>query len=178
MLMPVTPEGLTVQYRGRSERVPLASGGEGAILRRFQGAEVSLELMLPRVRYPFALYERGFMVPEQYLDKFTELRESRRPFLFVCVRYVEGGPMRRSNHYWASLEDMDICEEANHGRDSVVSLTFREVQIHHTRRAVFNSGQLGRNLNWMIPPGVRETVNRPDNRLELMRNRPELMRRG
>jgi len=132
--MPVTPGRISVRHRGNNQRTALLDGGEVTHLRAGEGAELSLSLTLPRRVYPFARYERGFLAPEMFLDRFLDLRAEGRPFRFICSRISPGGRLLSDLNLRVSLEDLEVAESAEDGDDLTLSLTLREYREHSTAR--------------------------------------------
>ena len=132
--MPVTPGRISVRHRGNNQRTALLDGGEVTHLRAGEGAELSLSLTLPRRVYPFARYERGFLAPEIFLDRFLDLRAERRPFRFICSRVSPAGRLLSDLNLRVSLEDLEVAESAEDGDDLTLSLTLREYREHGTAR--------------------------------------------
>ncbi|MBQ6020395.1 MAG: hypothetical protein IJL26_09485 [Clostridia bacterium] len=86
ILMPVTPSKFSVTQAGKSKIFDLAAGGE-IVLPETPGLRQYLfSLLLPTVRYPFALYHNGYQPPEYYLKHLRRLYENAEPFDMVVIR--------------------------------------------------------------------------------------------
>jgi len=132
--MPVTPATFKLRYRGKNERTALINGGEMTHIRHGEHAQIGFELSLPRKRYPFARYERGFVQPERFLEHFLHLREARRPFRFILSRQAQSGILLANTNMRVTLESFDVVESAKDGDDLLVSMNLREFREFATKR--------------------------------------------
>jgi len=156
LLMPITPKQILTRYRGRNQRTALLDGGEAAHLRAGAGAEVSMELCLPRRVLPFARYgARGFQPPEVFLERFLDLRRERRPFRFITAQILPGRGILTDTNLRVSLEELEAKESAEEGGDLIVQMTMRAYQAYAATRVAVED----QNIIFEVP--VRETDNRP-----------------
>ena len=155
LLVPVMPGQVLLRYRGQNQRTALLDGGEIGHLRAGEGAAVSFTLMLPRRQYPFARYERRFLEPEVFLERFLALRRERRPFRFICARISPGGRLVSDTNLRVSLEEMDVKECAEEGDDVSVQITLREYKEYSAARVVIDRQRV------VIEGPAREMDNRP-----------------
>ena len=86
VLMPVTPSRFSVTQDGKNKVFDLAAGGEIALPATPGLRQYSFSLLLPVLRYPFALYHNGYQPPEYYLRRLQRLRDNAEPFDMVVVR--------------------------------------------------------------------------------------------
>ncbi|MCL2828357.1 MAG: LysM peptidoglycan-binding domain-containing protein [Oscillospiraceae bacterium] len=156
LLMPIAPRQILTRYRGRNQRTALLDGGEATHLRTGSGAEVSIELCLPRRVLPFARYgARGFQAPEIFLERFLDLRQMRRPFRFITAQILPGRGILADTNLRVSLEDFEVKESAEEGGDLIVQMTMREYQAYAATRVAVEDQSIV--FEWP----VRETDNRP-----------------
>jgi len=155
LLMPVTPSRILVRHRGRNDRTALLDGGEVTHLRKGDGAELTLSLSLPRRPYPFASFERGFTPPEVFLDRFLDLRKTRRPTRFICARRAPNGRLLSDTNLRVSIENLEVTESAEDGDDVTIDLTLREYQEYTANKVVVDGERV------IIEGPGRETDNRP-----------------
>jgi len=156
LLMPIAPKQILIRYRGKNQRTALLDGGEVTHLRAGAGAELSVELCLPRRPLPFARYDaRGFRPEEVFLERFMTLREERRPFRFICARVVSGRGVLADTNMRVSLEDLEVKESAEEGGDLIVQVTMREYQAYAATRVAVEEQDVV--FEWP----ARETDNRP-----------------
>lgn len=86
VLMPVTPSRFSVTQDGKNKIFDLAAGGEISLPETPGLRQYSFSLLLPTVRYPFAVYHRGYQPPEYYLRHLQRLRDAKAHFDLVVVR--------------------------------------------------------------------------------------------
>jgi len=155
LLMPVTPGRILLRYRGQNQRTALLGGGEITHLRAGEGVEASFSLLLPRREYPFARYERRFLEPEVFLERFLTLRRERRPFRFICARISPAGRLLSDTNLRVSLEHLEVEECAEEGDDVSLRLALREYREYAAAQVVTDRQRI------VIEGPARETDNRP-----------------
>lgn len=127
VLFPVTPQRLNIKFKNRNRTVTLVNEGEFNILKEAGLQEISFEACIPAIKYPFAQYVGGVFLPVvYYVELIKRLKNSKNPFNFVVVREGTTGVLGYSHCMKVSLEDFQIKEDANDGRDITVSLTLKE----------------------------------------------------
>lgn len=127
LLFPVTPEKLEVQIRGRNETIVLMDQGEVNLLKLPGLTEVSFDVLLPNVRYPFALYPEGFRKASYYLAALEAWIQQKAVLQFVVTRKTEGGLGLHGTSMKVSLEEYTMKEEADkYGMDILVSLKLKQ----------------------------------------------------
>lgn len=59
-LLPVTPSKISIQRNGQNKTYNLINDGEINILKASGLQEISFDMLLPNVKYPFAKYRNGY----------------------------------------------------------------------------------------------------------------------
>lgn len=127
LLLPVPPEALTIQSRGRNTTMTLIDDGEVAVLREPGLKEIRFSALLPSVRYPFARYPAGFEPAETYLAFLERAMKEKTPFQFIVSRCMPGGRLLFDTNLKVTLEDCVTREVASEtGFDVRVDLSLRE----------------------------------------------------
>lgn len=139
--LPIAPSKITTFVGNRSQTVELINGDEYSIVKGAKLQEISFDFMVPSQSYPFmgSAMEALTSVTDKLggitgaissMVIFTQLqvlKESKRPFNFICVRMNQGmmlsGPF---NTLKVTLEDYTILEDANNGSDYMVSVRLKE----------------------------------------------------
>ena len=88
-LMPITPSKVTVKINNQNKTMTLINGEEINILKAAGLSDVSFELVLPQVSYPFS--NGGAQSAAYYLSLFERLKVSKTPFQFILNRQKPGG---------------------------------------------------------------------------------------
>jgi LysM repeat protein len=95
--------------------------------------EITFDAIIPQVKYPFAIYSRGFKDAEFFLDKFESLKTRKKPFQFICSRTSPGGKLLFNTNIKVSLEDYKIEEDAKNGQDLTVTISLKQYKNYGTK---------------------------------------------
>ena len=127
LLLPVTPEALTVKVNGRNSVMTLIDDGEVSVLREPGLSEIRFSALLPSVRYPFARYAAGFLPPETYLAFLERVMKEKSPFQFIVSRRMPGGAALFDTNLKVSLEGYTLREAAGEtGFDARVDVQLKQ----------------------------------------------------
>lgn len=133
MLLPVAPSSLNIQINGNNKTVTLINDGEVNILKKSGLTEVSFDMLLPNVKYPFAKYPLGFMDAKYFLLILENLKTEQKPFQFIVARTLPNGKILNATNIKVSLEDYIIKEDAKEGFDVVVSVALKQYRDFGTK---------------------------------------------
>ena len=109
-LMPITPSKVTVKINNQNKTMTLINGEEINILKAAGLSDVSFELVLPQVSYPFS--NGGAQSAAYYLSLFERLKVSKTPFQFILNRQKPGGGMFHYTNLTVGLETYEITDDA------------------------------------------------------------------
>ena len=126
ILIPVTPQSLEIKIKNQNKTVTLINDTEYNFLKGAGLTEISFDILLPAVKYPFAVYENGFKNQKYYLDELERLKVSKKPFRFYVSRELPNGIGLYDTDMNVSLEDYTIKESADNGFDLTVSINLKE----------------------------------------------------
>lgn len=130
-LLPITPSKLELKIGNTNKTYTLMNGVEINVLKSPKLTEISFDLLLPNVAYNFALYQDGDFKPAEYfLEKFEELKISKKPFRFIVNRTFPDGRMLFGTNMEVSLENYTIKEDVKEGFDITVSIELKQY-IHY-----------------------------------------------
>lgn len=141
MLLPVTPQRIEMEVRGKNETIELVNGGEANLPRPSGLTDVELTALLPRAKLPFARYAGRFIAPQTFLNYFAQLKEEAAPFRLIVCRKAPDGSALFDTNLPVCLEDYRIIEDAGNGCDLSVRLRMRQYAAH-SRRTV----EIGENM--------------------------------
>lgn len=133
VLLPIAPSKLQIKITNQNSTLNLINDGEVSILKKAGLSEVSFDVLLPNVNYPFASYNDGFQKAIYYLDKLEELKTSQEPFQFIITREFPSGDSLHSTNMTVSLENYTITEQATQGFDVVVSISLKQYKSYGTK---------------------------------------------
>ncbi len=133
MLCPVAPSKLQVKIANNNKTLTLINEGEVNILKQAGLTEISFDLLLPNVKYPFATYKSGFVNAKYFLDELEKMKTDKKPFQFIVTRLFPNGKMLFDTNMKVSLESYEIKEEAKQGFDVVVSVKLKQYKEFGTK---------------------------------------------
>ncbi len=156
VLLPVTPSKLDMSMDNKNKTLTLINEGEINILKNPGLMDISFEVLLPNVVYPFANYEEKFQGANFYLEKLRLLKENKKVFQFIVTRdfpttevvnglvelkkfgksdidkkRILGGELFSTNRT-VTLEEYKIVEDAKDGFDIVVSIRLKQYRYFGT----------------------------------------------
>lgn len=134
VLLPVTPEALTVNIGGNNQTVTLINDGEINVLHDPKLKEAAFEVLLPTgQKYPFAFYSLGGAEATAFTEYFMLLQRRKIPFPFIVAKLKPGSILPTGYSYMtAVIEDFSQKDDAKNGLDIVVSLKLREYREYAT----------------------------------------------
>ncbi|MGN7402731.1 LysM peptidoglycan-binding domain-containing protein [Cytobacillus praedii] len=133
LLFPVTPSKLDTKIKDKNTTITLINEGEVNLLKKAGLTEFSFEVLLPNVKYPFAVYPDGFQPATFFLDKLEKLKTENKPFQFIVSRLKPSGDLLFDNDMKVSLEEYTIKESVDQGLDVVVSIQLKQYREYGTK---------------------------------------------
>ena len=139
MLCPVAPSKLQLKIKNNNKTITLINEGDVTILKKAGLTEISFDLLLPNVQYPFATYKSGFQNAKFFLNELAKLKVERKPFQFIVSRILPNGTMLFDNDMKVSLESYDVKEDAKQGFDVEVSVKLKQYKDYGTKTLTISS---------------------------------------
>lgn len=130
VLLPITPSEIKTKIKNTNEKLTLINEGEINILKSPGLTEIEFKCMIPQVNYPFA--NENTKTADYYLDKFENLKTSKKPFRFVVTRAISSGKLFDTN-IEVSLEEYSVEEDAGQGFDLIVPIKLRQYRPYGTK---------------------------------------------
>lgn len=151
MELPVPPEKISMKIAGNNETLTLINDGEINILKTPGLTELSFEVLLPQIQYPFAYYPNGFRRAQYYLQELEKRMTSRKPFRFIVSRVLPSGVPLHDTNIKVSLEKYDVQENVKNGFDITVSVTLKQyrdyalkvIEILENKKAAVSAARAG-----------------------------------
>ena len=131
--MPVAPSDMQLKIGSQNKTYTLIDGNEINVLKSAKLTEISFNLMLPSVEYPFATYVNGFKPASMFLEYFESLKSSKEPFQFIVNRKLPNGKVLFDTNMKVSLEDYSVKETAKEGFDITVSIKLKQYKDFGTK---------------------------------------------
>jgi len=135
LLLPIAPSKLQLKINNQNKSLTLINDGEINILKKAKLTDVDFDVLIPQVKYPFALYKDGFQTASHYLEKFEALKSGQEPFQFIVTRTLPNGKMLFDTNMKVSMEDYNVNENSKEGFDLVVSISLKQFRNYGTKTA-------------------------------------------
>lgn len=166
--LPITPSKLQLKIKGNNKTITLINDGEVNLIKTPGLTEVSFECMLPMMNdYPFTnpglakellkyqnwgkkrnpkADKESKIAPTEitaksYLDKFENLKNSKKPFQFIVSRCSPKGTPLFDTNIKVSLENYEISEDANDGFDIMVNVNLLQYEDYGTKRIIIKKSK-------------------------------------
>lgn len=136
ILCPIAPSQLQMKIKGQNKTLTLINEGEVNLLKRTGLTEISFDIMLPNVQYPFAVYKSGFQRADYFLEEIGKLKTNSKPFQFIVTRTLPNEKMLFDTNLKVSLEEYTIKEDSKEGFDVVVSVKLKQYREYGTKTCV------------------------------------------
>ena len=133
---PVAPAEMRTKINGRNETIVLMNDGEVNVIKKPGLTDIEFEVLLPNVKYPFAVYTDGFKPATHYLEKLEKLKVSDKPFQFIVNRMMPNGNLLFDTNMTVSIEDYEINESAENGFDVMVNIQLKQYKSYGNKRLV------------------------------------------
>ncbi len=130
-LMPITPSKVKVKINNQNKTLTLISGEEINILKEAKLTDVSFDVVLPQVPYPFT--NGGAQSADYYLSLFERLKQSKTPFQWILNRSRPDGEALFYSNLTVGLEDYQITDDAKEGFDLTVSVKLKQYRAFGTK---------------------------------------------
>ena len=133
ILCPIAPSKLQLKIKNQNKTLILMNEGEVNILKTAGLTDISFDLLIPNVKYPFAKYDSGFKRAKYFLDKFEKMKTSKKPFQFIMVRQLPNGKGLFNTNIKVSMEDYQIKEDSKDGFDVTVTIKLKQYRDFGTK---------------------------------------------
>jgi LysM repeat protein len=129
--MPITPSKVKVKINNQNETLTLISGEEINILKAAGLTDVSFDLLLPQVPYPFT--NGGTQPADYYLSLFERLKTAKEPFQWILNREKPNGSRLFYTNLTVGMEDYQITDDAEEGFDITVTVSLKQYRHYGTK---------------------------------------------
>lgn len=133
MLCPVAPSKLQVGIKNQNKTITLMNEGEVSILKKPGLTEIEFDLLLPNMKYPFAVYKEGFQDANYFLTQLEFYKSGRMPFQFIITRTLPKGKLLFDTNLRVSLEEYKIKEDTKEGFDVVITIKLKQYREYGTK---------------------------------------------
>ena len=112
---------------------------------------IEFEVLLPNVKYPFAMYKNDFQNAKYYLGILENLKVNKSAFQFIVIRKFPNGTGIFDTNIKVSLEDYTITDSTDEGFDTKVKIKLKQYREYSTKTVQVTIKQYK-------PPVVTRTV--------------------
>lgn len=127
MLLPIPPQKIPIKYTGQNKTVTLINGEEINMIRPPGLAEISIDVVIPQMDYPCAMWDGSVDDAEDFISHLQDLKESKGSFEFIVIRDSFDTNMD------VTLEDYKVSDDVKEGLDLAVSITMKEARHYGTK---------------------------------------------
>lgn len=132
VLYPIAPSKVQIKQGNNNKTINLINEGEVNILKTPGLKEISFDLLLPNIQYPFASYPNGFQKAEYYVNLLQALKGNGTKFQFILSR-MQGGSHLFSTNLTVTMEDVSFTDDAKEGFDIKASVKLKEWRNYGTK---------------------------------------------
>lgn len=160
VLMPITPSKVKVKINNQNETLTLISGEEINILKAAGLTDVSFDLLLPQVPYPFT--NGGAQPADYYLSLFERLKTAKEPFQWILNREKPNGSRLFYTNLTVGMEDYQITDDAEEGFDITVTVSLKQYRHYGTKTVTIQPASTpATKPTATVEPPKRETSQAP-----------------
>lgn len=151
VLLPIPPKKLELKISNQNKTYDLMNYSEINVLKSPGLTSIEFEVLLPNVKYPFAMYKNDFQNAKYYLGILENLKVNKSAFQFIVIRKFPNGTGIFDTDIKVSLEDYTITDSTDEGFDTKVKIKLKQYREYSTKTVQVTIKQYK-------PPVVTRTV--------------------
>lgn len=151
VLLPIPPKKLELKISNQNKTYDLMNYSEINVLKNPGLTSIEFEVLLPNVKYPFAMYKNNFQNAKYYLGVLENLKVNRSAFQFIVVRKFPNGKDIFNTNIKVALEEYTITDTTEEGFDTKVKIKLKQYKEYSTKKVQVTIKQYR-------PPAVTRTV--------------------
>lgn len=151
MLLPIPPKKLELKISNQNKTYDLMNYSEINVLKNPGLTSIEFEVLLPNVKYPFAMYKNNFQNAKYYLGILENLKVNKSAFQFIVIRKFPNGNSIFDTNIKVSIEDYTITDSTDEGFDTKVKIKLKQYREYSTKTVQVTIKQYK-------PPVVTRTV--------------------
>lgn len=133
VLLPIPPKKLELKISNQNKTYDLMNYSEINVLKNPGLTSIEFEILLPNVKYPFAMYKNNFQNAKYYLGILEKLKVNRSAFQFIVIRKFPNGTGIFDTNIKVSLEDYTITDTTDEGFDTKVKIKLKQYREYSTK---------------------------------------------
>lgn len=143
ILLPVTPNKVTISGNKKNTTMTLLNEGEINILKQEGLETIKFDIMLPNNKYPFAVYKGSYQNAEYFIKEIEKLKG--KPFQFIITRVKQGNSPMFNTNKKVAIENITQVESTKDGIDVVLQIELKQYRHYGIK-------------TYTIPKQSKETV--------------------
>ena len=151
VLLPIPPKKLELKISNQNKTYDLMNYSEINVLKNPGLTSIEFEVLLPNVKYPFAMYKNNFQNAKYYLGVLENLKVNKSAFQFIVIRKFPNGNSIFDTNIKVSIEDYTITDSTDEGFDTKVKIKLKQYREYSTKTVQVSIKQYK-------PPVVTRTV--------------------
>ena len=151
VLLPIPPKKLELKISNQNKTYDLMNYSEINVLKNPGLTSIEFEVLLPNVKYPFAMYKNNFQNAKYYLGVLENLKVNKSAFQFIVIRKFTNGNSIFDTNIKVSIEDYTITDSTDEGFDTKVKIKLKQYREYSTKTVQVTIKQYK-------PPVVTRTV--------------------
>ena len=151
VLLPIPPKKLELKISNQNKTYDLMNYSEINVLKNPGLTSIEFEVLLPNVKYPFAMYKNNFQNAKYYLGVLENLKVNKSAFQFIVIRKFPNGNSIFDTNIKVSIEDYTITDSTDEGFDTKVKIKLKQYRQYSTKTVQVTIKQYK-------PPVVTRTV--------------------
>ena len=151
VLLPIPPKKLELKISDQNKTYDLMNYSEINVLKNPGLTSIEFEVLLPNVKYPFAMYKNDFQNAKYYLGILENLKVNKSAFQFIVIRKFPNGNSIFDTNIKVSIEDYTITDSTDEGFDTKVKIKLKQYREYSTKTVQVTIKQYK-------PPVVTRTV--------------------
>lgn len=133
VLLPIPPKKLELKISNQNKTYDLMNYSEINVLKDPGLTSIEFEVLLPNVKYPFAMYKNDFQNAKYYLGILENLKVNKSAFQFIVIRKFPNGNSIFDTNIKVSLEDYTITDSTDEGFDTKVKIKLKQYREYSTK---------------------------------------------
>ena len=151
VLLPIPPKKLELKISNQNKTYDLMNYSEINVLKNPGLTSIEFEVLLPNVKYQFAMYKNDFQNAKYYLGILENLKVNKSAFQFIVIRKFPNGNSIFDTNIKVSIEDYTITDSTDEGFDTKVKIKLKQYREYSTKTVQVTIKQYK-------PPVVTRTV--------------------
>lgn len=138
---PIVPESVTEERPNRNEKIDLASGKQVNLTKTPGLAKYTMEIRLPRQKWPWAYWKQpkssplstGYHLPETYAKYLRKWKSDKSHVSLMLIRDKASNGTVNVIKQTVTIEELSFNTDAAEGDDMIVSCTFQKWVDYKTK---------------------------------------------